>query len=220
VNVSAAFSPEEITAIRLSLKVAFWAMTASLPVGIVVALLLARGRFWGMSLLNGVVHLPLIMPPVVTGYILLLLFGRRGPLGLPLDEYLGIVFAFRWTGAALACAIMGFPLMVRSIRLSLDAVDRGLESAAGTLGANRLWVFLTITLPLIVPGILARHDPLVCALLRRVWGDHYLRLEHPGRDPDAPLGDLHLYPDTGRRSGRAPPDPGLDRDIDGRAARV
>jgi molybdate transport system permease protein len=155
VNVLAAFSPEEITAIRLSLKVAFWAMTASLPVGIVVALLLARGRFWGMPLLNGVVHLPLIMPPVVTGYILLLLFGRRGPLGQLLDEYLGIVFAFRWTGAALACAIMGFPLMVRSIRLSLDAVDRGLESAAGTLGANRLWVFLTITLPLIVPGILA-----------------------------------------------------------------
>jgi molybdate transport system permease protein len=117
----AAFSPEEITAIRLSLKVAFWAMTASLPVGILVALLLARGRFWGKSLLNGVVHLPLIMPPVVTGYILLLLFGRRGPLGQLLDEYLGVVLAFRWTGAALACAIMGFPLMVRSIRLSLDA---------------------------------------------------------------------------------------------------
>jgi molybdate transport system permease protein len=130
VNVLVAFSPEEITAIRLSLRVAFWAMTASLPVGILVALLLARGRFWGQSLLNGVVHLPLIMPPVVTGYILLLLFGRRGPLGQLLDEYLGIVFAFRWTGAALACA-------------------------AGTLGANRLWVFLTITLPLIVPGILA-----------------------------------------------------------------
>jgi molybdate transport system permease protein len=155
VNPLAAFSPEEITAIRLSLKVAFWAMTASLPVGILVALLLARGRFWGKSLLNGVVHLPLIMPPVVTGFILLLLFGRRGPLGQLLDEYLGVVFAFRWTGAALACAIMGFPLMVRSIRMSLDAVDRGLESAAGTLGANRLWVFLTITLPLIVPGILA-----------------------------------------------------------------
>src|SRR5580693_4678377 len=101
-NALAAFSPEEITAIRLSLRVAFWAMTASLPVGILVALLLARGRFWGKSLLNGVVHLPLIMPPVVTGYILLLLFGRLGQL---LDEYFGIVFAFRWTGAALACAI-------------------------------------------------------------------------------------------------------------------
>jgi molybdate transport system permease protein len=102
----AAFSAQEITAIRLSLKVAFWAMTASLPVGILVALLLARARFWGESLLNGVVHLPLIMPPVVTGYILLLLFGRRGPLGQLLDEFFGIVFAFPWTGAALACAIM------------------------------------------------------------------------------------------------------------------
>ncbi len=149
-----AFSSEELTAIRLSLKVAFWAMAASLPVGVAVAVLLSRGRFWGKSLLNGLVHLPLIMPPVVTGYILLLLFGRRGPLGRMLDEYLGIVLAFRWTGAVLACAIMGFPLMVRSIRLSLDGVDRGLESAAGTLGANRAWVFLTITLPLIVPGIL------------------------------------------------------------------
>lgn len=151
----AAFSPEEITAIRLSLKVAFWAMTASLPVGVVVALLLARGRFWGMSLLNGVVHLPLIMPPVVTGYILLLLFGRRGPLGQPLDEYLGIVFAFRWTGAALACAVMGFPLMVRAIRLSIEAVDRRLEGAAATLGAGPVWVFLVITLPLALPGIIA-----------------------------------------------------------------
>src|ERR1700736_6812251 len=122
-NALAAFSPAQITAIRLSMKVACFAMTASLPVGILVALLLARARFWGKSLINGVVHLPLIMPPVVTGYILLLLFGRRGPLGQFLDEYFGIVFAFRWTGAALACAIMGFPLMVRSIRLSLDAVD-------------------------------------------------------------------------------------------------
>src|ERR1700738_5523708 len=137
----AAFSSEEITAIRLSLRVAFWAMTASLPVGILMALLLARGRFWGKSLLNGVVHLPLIMPPVVTGYILLLLFGRRGPLGQPLDEYLGIVFAFRWTGAALACAIMGFPLMVRSIRLSLDSVDRRLEGGAGDLRGRRFRVF-------------------------------------------------------------------------------
>jgi len=150
-----AFSPEELTAIRLSLRVAFWAMLWSLPVGVGVALLLARSRFWGKSLLNAIVHLPLVMPPVVTGYLLLLLFGRKGPLGRLLAESFGIVFAFRWTGAALACAIMGFPLMVRSIRLSLEAVDRGLESAAGTLGANRLWVFLTITLPLIVPGILA-----------------------------------------------------------------
>ena len=151
----AAFSPEEATAIALSLRVAFWAMVGSLPVGVAVALLLARGRFVGKSLLNAIVHLPLVMPPVVTGYILLLLFGRQGPLGRLLAEGLGIVFAFRWTGAALACAVMGFPLMVRSIRLSVDAVDRRLEDAAGTLGANPLWVFATITLPLILPGILA-----------------------------------------------------------------
>jgi molybdate transport system permease protein len=149
------FTPEELTAIRLSLRVAFWAMLGSLPVGIAVALVLARGRFWGRSLLNAFVHLPLVMPPVVTGYLLLLLFGRRGPLGELLEKSLGTVFAFRWTGAALAGAVMGFPLMVRSIRLSLDAVDRRLEAAAGTLGANAFWVFATITLPLILPGILA-----------------------------------------------------------------
>ncbi|MBV9587882.1 MAG: molybdate ABC transporter permease subunit [Alphaproteobacteria bacterium] len=150
-----AFSPEELTAIRLSLRVAFWAMLASLPVGVAIALLLSRGRFWGKALLNVVVHLPLVMPPVVTGYVLLLLFGRKGPIGGFLAETLGIVFAFRWTGAALACAVMGFPLLVRSIRLSIDAVDRRLEDAAGTLGANPIWIFLTITLPLIVPGIIA-----------------------------------------------------------------
>ncbi len=148
-------SPQEWTAVRLSIKVAFWAMTASLPVGIAVAMLLARGRFWGKSILNGVVHLPLVMPPVVTGYILLLLFGRRGPVGAWLEESFGIVFAFRWTGAALACAVMGFPLMVRAIRLSIESIDGKLEDAAGTLGANRAWVFLTITLPLIMPGLIA-----------------------------------------------------------------
>jgi molybdate transport system permease protein len=149
------FTPEELTAIRLSLRVAFWAMLCSLPVGVAMALLLARGRFWGKSLLNAVVHLPLVMPPVVTGYLLLLLFGRKGPLGRLLADSLGIVFAFRWTGAALACAVMGFPLMVRSMRLSIEAVDRRLEDAAGTLGANAFWVFATITLPLILPGIVA-----------------------------------------------------------------
>ena len=150
-----AFSPGELTAIRLSLRVAFWAMLGSLPVGVVIALLLSRGRFWGKSLLNVLVYLPLITPPVVTGYLLLLLFGRKGPIGAFLSDQFGLVFAFRWTGAALACAVMGFPLLVRSIRLSIDAVDRRLEDAAGTLGANALWIFLTITLPLILPGILA-----------------------------------------------------------------
>jgi molybdate transport system permease protein len=149
------FSPEELTAIKLSLRVGFWAMLGSLPVALAVAMLLARGRFWGRSLLNVFVHLPLVMPPVVTGYILLILFGRRGALGAPLADYLGIVFAFRWTGAALASAVMGFPLMVRSMRLSIDAVDRRLEDAAATLGASRAWVWLTVTLPLILPGIVA-----------------------------------------------------------------
>jgi molybdate transport system permease protein len=130
-------------------------MLCSLPFGIVTAMVLTRGRFWGKSLLDGVVHLPLVMPPVVTGYLLLLLFGRQGPLGRFLAESFGLVFAFRWTGAALAAAVMAFPLMVRAIRLSLEAVDRRLEEAAGTLGAGSIYVFLLITLPLIAPGIVA-----------------------------------------------------------------
>ena len=149
------FTPDEMTAIRLSLRVATWAMFASLPFGIVAAMLLARGRFWGKSLFNGIVHLPLVMPPVVTGYVLLLLFGRHGLLGAFLADHFGIVFAFRWTGAALACAVMGFPLMVRALWLSLEAVDRRLEAAAQTLGAHPAWVFATVTLPLALPGILA-----------------------------------------------------------------
>jgi molybdate transport system permease protein len=149
------FSPEELTAIRLSLRVAAVAMCGSLPVGLLVAMLLARGRFWGRSLLNVLVHMPLVLPPVVTGYFLLILLGRHGVLGGILADDLGIVFAFRWTGAALASAVMGFPLMVRSMRLSIDAVDRRLEDAAATLGAGRFWVWLTVTLPLILPGIVA-----------------------------------------------------------------
>ncbi len=148
-------SPQEWMAVQLSLRVAAWATVVSLPLGVLVAFVLARRRFWGHALLNGVVHLPLILPPVVTGYILLLLFGRRGPIGAFLEEYFGIVFAFRWTGAALASGVMGFPLMVRAIRLSIEAVDRKLEDAAGTLGAHPVWVFFTITLPLILPGIIA-----------------------------------------------------------------
>ncbi len=130
-------------------------MLVSLPFGILVALALARGKFWGKSILNGIVHLPLILPPVVTGFILLVLFGRRGVIGAFLDQYLGIVLSFRWTGAALACGVMGFPLMVRSIRLSIEAVDAKLEEAAGTLGASPAFVFMTVTLPLILPGIIA-----------------------------------------------------------------
>jgi molybdate transport system permease protein len=146
--------PEEWQAVALSLKVAVWATLASLPLGIFVAYALARWRFPGRQVLNGLVHLPLILPPVVTGYLLLLTFGRQGPVG-SLLEPLGIVFAFRWTGAALAAAIMAFPLLVRAIRLSIEAVDPRLEEAAATLGASRLRVFTTVTLPLVLPGILA-----------------------------------------------------------------
>ena len=148
-------TPEEITAVGLSLRVALWATVASLAPGLLIAMLLSRGKFWGRSILNGIVFLPLVLPPVVTGFILLLLFGRRGPIGAFLADTFGIVFAFRWTGAALASAVMGFPLLVRAIQLSIDAVDRGLEDAAGTLGAHPVWVFLTVTLPLMLPGIIA-----------------------------------------------------------------
>jgi len=150
-----ALTPEEITAIKLSLRVATLAMAASLPFGIAMAWVLARTRFYGRPLLNALVLLPLVLPPVVTGYVLLLLFGRQGPIGHFLDEHFGIVLAFRWTGAALACAIMGFPLMVRAMQISLEAVDRRVEQAAATLGANPLFVFFTVTLPLILPGVIA-----------------------------------------------------------------
>ena len=149
-----ALTPDEWVAVKLSLRVAFWATLVSLPFGVAIAMLLVRGQFWGKSALNAVVHLPLILPPVVTGFFLLLAFGRNGWIGKPLAE-LGIVFAFKWTGAALACAVMGFPLLVRAIRLSIEAIDVRLEDAAGTLGASPVWVFLTVTLPLMLPGIAA-----------------------------------------------------------------
>ena len=148
-------TPAEWTAIALSLRIAAVAMAASLPFGILIALALARGRFPGRALLDAAVHLPLVMPPVVTGYLLLLAFGRRGPVGAFLEKTFGIVLAFNWTGAALACAVMGFPLLVRAVRLSIEAIDRRIEAAASTLGANRLVVLATVTLPLILPGILA-----------------------------------------------------------------
>jgi molybdate transport system permease protein len=148
-------SPDEWRAVALSLRVSFWAVAVSLPLGIFVAYALARWDFWGKQILNGLVHLPLILPPVVTGYLLLLTFGRKGWVGETLDQWFGVVFAFRWTGAALAAAVMAFPLMVRAIRLAIEAVDPKLEQAAGTLGASRLWVFATVTLPLILPGIIA-----------------------------------------------------------------
>lgn len=148
-------TPDEWRAVALSLRVSFWATVVSLPLGILVAYALARWRFPGRQVLNGLVHLPLILPPVVTGYLLLVTFGRKGFVGQYLDQWFGIVFAFRWTGAALAAAVMAFPLMVRAIRLAVEAVDPRLEQAAGTLGASRPWVFATVTLPLILPGIVA-----------------------------------------------------------------
>jgi molybdate transport system permease protein len=148
-------APDEAEALRLSLKVAFWAMAMSLAPGVAIAFLLARGRFWGKLLLDGLVHLPLVLPPVVTGYLLLMVFGRRAPVGSFLAETFGVVFAFRWTGAALAAAVMGFPLLVRAIRLSVESIDKRLEEAAGTLGAPPSAVFATITLPLMLPGIIA-----------------------------------------------------------------
>lgn len=146
-------SSQEWTAIHLSLRIASWATLCSLPLATLIGYLLARGRFPGKTLLDGLCHLPLVLPPVVTGLVLLLLFGRTGPLGAFLAEHFGIIFSFRWTGAALACAVMSFPLMMRAIRLQIEAIDRRLEAAAGTLGAGPIWTFFLVTLPLAIPGI-------------------------------------------------------------------
>ena len=148
-------APSEWQAVALSLKVSLWATLVSLPLGVLVAFALARWEFRGRQVLNGLVHLPLILPPVVTGYLLLIVFGRQGPIGAWLDQLFGVTLAFRWTGAVLAAAIMAFPLMVRAIRLAIEAVDPRLEQAAETLGASRPWVFATVTLPLILPGVIA-----------------------------------------------------------------
>jgi len=147
--------PEEWAALTLSLQVSLVAVLLSLPLAIWVAWLLARKEFVGKSMLSALVHLPLVLPPVVTGYLLLVAFGRSGPAGRFLEDTFGLVLAFRWTGAALAAAIMGFPLMVRAIRLAIEAIDPKLEEAASTLGAGRMAGFRLVTLPLIVPGILA-----------------------------------------------------------------
>ena len=146
---------EEWAAVLLSIKVSFWATLISLPFGVAAGWLLSRRRFVGWQMVNALIHLPLVLPPVVTGYLLLLTFGRKGVVGRFLEEVFGLVLAFRWTGAVLAAAVMAFPLMVRAIRLGFDAVDRDLEQAAATLGARPVMVFATVTLPLILPGIIA-----------------------------------------------------------------
>jgi molybdate transport system permease protein len=148
-------SPQDWTAVQLSLRVAAVSTVVALPFGIAIAMVLARKEFWGKALLDGLVLLPLVLPPVVTGYLLLITFGRRAPVGAFLADHFGIVFSFRWTGAALACGVMAFPLMVRAIRLSIEAIDTRLEDAAATLGANPIWRFITVTLPLALPGIIA-----------------------------------------------------------------
>jgi molybdate transport system permease protein len=148
-------SPQDWTAVQLSLRVAVVSTLVALPFGITIATLLARKSFWGKSIIDAAVHLPLVLPPVVTGYLLLISFGRKAPIGAFLADHFGIVFSFRWTGAALACGVMAFPLMVRAIRLSVESIDRRLEDAAATLGANRMWTFVTVTLPLALPGIIA-----------------------------------------------------------------
>ena len=147
-------TPVELEALKLSLWVSCWAVAASLPLGILSAWMLARLQFPGKALLDSLIHLPLVLPPVVIGYFLLVIFGRRGIVGAWLYHTLGITFAFNWKGAALAAAVMAFPLLVRAVRLSLEGVDRGLEAAARTLGAGPIRVFFTITLPLIIPGIM------------------------------------------------------------------
>jgi len=147
-------SPGEIEVLLLTLKVGVTAVAATLPFAFAIAWLLARATFPGKVLLDGLVHLPLVLPPVVTGWLLLLAFGRNGPIGAWLEDWFGVTVMFRWTGAAIAAAVMALPLMVRALRLSIEAVDRGLESAARTLGAGRTRVFLSVTLPLSAPGVL------------------------------------------------------------------
>jgi len=146
-------SPEELDAIGLSLRVAIWAVAMGLIPAILCALLLARCQFRGKTLIDAIIHLPLVVPPVVTGYLLIIILGRNAALGSLLAK-LGLKFAFNWKGAVLAALVMSFPLMVRAIRLSIEAVDKGLESAARTLGAGRFRIFMTITLPLSLPGII------------------------------------------------------------------
>ncbi len=213
-------TPDEWTAVHLSLRISLVATFASLPFGIAIAWLLARCNFWGKALLDGVVHLPLVLPPVVTGYLLLIWFGRKGPIGSILDNYFGIVFSFRWTGAALACGVMAFPLLVRAIRLSFEAIDRRLEDAADTLGANRFWSFLTVTLPLALPGVIAGMVLRVRQGARRIRRHHHLRLQHPGRDPDHLGRDLHADASAGRRRRGAAAGYRRDRNRTRRAGRV
>jgi molybdate transport system permease protein len=209
-------SPEELAAAGLSSRFRY-GQRSRLPLGVPIAMVLARGRFWGRSLLNGIVYMRSCFPPVVTGYILLILFGRRGVIGAFLAEQFGIVLAFRWTGAALACGIMGFPLMVRAIRLSIEGVDRRLEAAAGTLGANPVWVFATVTLPLIGPGVIAG---MVLAFAKAMgeFGATITFVSNIPGEPDAAA--IYTFIKCRWRLPGHAPDPDLDRDLDVRHHRI
>ena len=214
------FSADEWTAILLSLRVATVATVFALPFAIFAAYALARWRIPGKLFIDSVLHLPLVMPPVVTGYLLLLTFGRQGPIGSFLYDVFGITLSFRWTGAALACGVMGFPLMLRAIQLSFDTIDRRLETAAGTLGANHGWTFLLVTLPLALPGNHRRRHSVFCQGARRVRSDDNVRIQHPGRDADHSVGDLYLYAGSRRRDTSAAADIRLHRHRHGGSDRV
>ncbi len=207
------FTPAELVAIELSLRVAVVATLASLPFGVAVALLLARGRFPGKTLVDGLVHLPLVLPPVVTGYLLLIGFGRRGPIGAFLEQTFGLVFAFRWTGAALASAIMGFPLLVRTVRLSIESIDRRLEDTAASLGARASVVFATVTLPLVLPGLIAGAVLSFARAIGEFGATITFVSNIPGRDADHSDGDLYGTADSRRRGGGDPAQPRVDRDL-------
>lgn len=189
-----ALTPVEIEVIQLSLRVSFWAVVASLPPGIIAAWLLARKDFPGKTLFDGLVHLPLVLPPVVTGYMLLIVLGRKGILGETLYHLTGLSFAFNWKGAALASAVMAFPLLVRAVRLSIEAVDRGLEDAARTLGAGPLRVFFYRDPSLDRPGYPHRNDPCLCKKPERIRSDHYLCIKHSRGDPNHPPCSLYHDP--------------------------
>ena len=195
-------TPEDWTAVALSLRIAIVATAVSLPFGIAIATLLARTKFWGKTLLDAVIYLPLVLPPVVTGYLLLITLGRRAPLGAFLADHFGIVFSFRWTGAVISCGVMAFPLMVRAIRLSIEAIDARLEDAAATLGANPVLGLCHRDAAAGAARHHRRRDARLCPRARRIRRHHHLRLQYSRRDADHLGGDLHADAGAGRR--RAP----------------
>ena len=195
-------SAAEIEALLLSLRISSVAVVGSLPLALACALLLARPRFPGKLLVDGLVHLPLVLPPVVMGYLLLITLGTRAPVGGWLFHTFGIRLVFNWTGAAVAAAVVTFPFQVRAMRLALESIDPQVVAAARSLGAARLDVFFTITLPLMLPGIVAGADHCLCRQPRRVRRDHHLRLQRARRDADAAARHLLRHPVARQRERR------------------